>query len=259
MTEPLPLRADADSESPSVALVTGASRGIGREIALQLAAEGHAVVAVWARSESAARSLQEEVARRGGTCWSLRANLAAASGVQRVLDAVARIGALDLLVHNAAIGSFKPLLSTRPNQWDMTMSLNAHTLLELARGTSHYLARRSGSIVAITSLGGQRVIPNYGAIGVSKAALEALVRYLAVELGPSGVRVNAICAGWTDTDATRRMPGHAAIREALAQRIPLRRLGTREDIAAVVRLLTRTEASWITGQTIGADGGEGLL
>lgn len=241
-----------------VALVTGASRGIGRAIALALAARGYQVLANWARSGEAADSLAAEIRSRGGACRTVRANVGSPKGLERLIEAVRDLGRLDALVHNAALGNFKPVLDVRPNQWAMTMSINAHALLELTRELAPLLERSRGCVLSLTSHGGRRVIPNYGVIGVSKAALESLTRYLAVELGPRGVRVNAICAGWVDTEAVRNFPNAAQMRDFVSSRTPLRRMADPADIADVVAMLLGSEARWITGQVIVADGGESL-
>src|SRR6185437_3791159 len=130
------------------------------------------------------------------------------------LMAAATAGGLDMLIHNAALGSFKPLHKVRANQWDLTMNTNARSLLLLAQGALDALETRQGRIVSISSLGSVRVLPSYGAIGVSKAALESTTRYLASELAPRGIRVNAVVGGLVDTDASRLHPDY----EKLAQR-----------------------------------------
>lgn len=242
-----------------VALVTGASRGIGRAIALRLAGEGYTVVANWARSADAAASLVAEIESNGGTCHSVKANVGSPGALARLVDEVRKLGRLDALVHNAALGAFKPVLATRPNQWSMTMAINAHALLELTRGLADLLELSKGSVISLTSHGSQRAIPNYGVIGVSKAALESLTRYLAVELGPRGVRVNSICAGWIDTDAVKQFPNADEMRSYVAATTPLRRMGEPTDIADVVLMLLGSQARWITGQVIVADGGESVV
>ncbi|HZP41057.1 MAG TPA: SDR family oxidoreductase [Candidatus Binatia bacterium] len=238
--------------------MTGASRGIGRAIARALAADGYRVLANWARSEDAARSLAAEITAAGGACTLVRANVGSPVGLAALVEAARAANRLDVLVHNAALGTFKPVLQVRPNQWQLTMSINVQALLELARGLADLLAASGGVVVSLTSHGGRRVLPNYGAVGVSKAALESLTRYLAAELAPRGVRVNALCAGWVDTDAVRAFPNHGELRAWVEQRVPMGRVAEPGDIADVVRLLVRPEARWITGQVIVADGGESL-
>jgi len=168
-------------------------------------------------------------------------------------------GRLDFLVHSAAIGAFKPALQLRQNQFDLSMSVNARALLDLSRELLPGLRGRDARIIALTGRGSSRVLPDYAAVGASKAALEALVRYLAVALAPDGVRVNALGSGLVDTDAARAFPQAEQMKADAIARTPLGRLGTPEDIALAATLLCRAEARWITGQIIVADGGAALL
>jgi enoyl-[acyl-carrier protein] reductase III len=165
---------------------------------------------------------------------------------------------VDMLIHNAALGSFKPLHKVKANQWDLTMNVNARALLLLAQGTLTSLASRGGRIVSISSLGSVRVLPSYGAIGVSKAALESTTRYLASELAPRGIRVNAVVGGLLDTEASRLHPEFEALaREAIA-RTPIGRLMTTSDIADAVLFLCSPLSEGIVGQMLVVDGGAAL-
>src|SRR5439155_6791910 len=191
-------------------LVTGGSRGIGREIALRFADLGAARVAIgYLRSDRAAEATAAELRERGAEPVLVRGNVASA----RVAAEVAALGPLDVLVHNAATGVIRPALETEDKHFDWTMSANARAFLSLVRAAAPQI-RGDGSIVAVSSLGSTRVLENYGLVGASKAALEALVRYLAVELAPRGVRVNAVSAGLVETDALDIFPN----REQLVER-----------------------------------------
>ena len=175
---------------------------------------------------------------------------------ERVLGEVTALGPLDVLVHNAATGVIRPALETEDKHWDWTMNANARALLQLARVAAPQMTERS-SIVAISSLGAQRVLENYVLIGTSKAALEALVRYLSVELAP-GIRVNAVSGGVVDTGALEHFPNRDEMLAAGAAN-PVGRLVTPEDIAGAVAFLCSPDADMIRGQTLIVDGGFSLL
>ncbi len=235
-------------------LVTGGSRGIGKAIALNFAALGAARVAIgYLRSDSAAAETAEELEALGAEAILLRGNVSS----QRVLDEVAALGPLDVLVHNAATGVIRPALETEDKHWDWTLGANARALLALARVATPTMPAGS-SIVGISSLGSQRVLENYTLVGTSKAALEALVRYLAVELAPRGIRVNAVSAGVVETGALDHFPNREAMLE-LGARNPAGRLVAPEDVAAAVSFLCSPEAEMVRGQTLVVDGGYSLL
>lgn len=240
------------------ALITGASRGIGAVLARRLAAEGAHVFINFARSEDAARGVAEEIERHGGTATLAPGNLADPNALASMIDPIAS-GGLDILVHNAAIGSFKPLHEVRSTQWDLTMNVNARALVLCVQHAAAALAHARGRVVAISSLGGSRVVPAYGAIGVSKAALEAVTRYLAVELAPRGVRINAIAAGLVDSPSVRRHPAYEPMAAGILARTPAGRLVRAEEIADAVIFLCGPGANAIVGQTLVVDGGGSLL
>ena len=235
-------------------LVTGGSRGIGKAIALRFASLGAARVAIgYMRGDTPAEETAEELRALGAEPVLVRGNVASS----RVADEVAALGRLDVLVHAAATGVMRPALETDDKHWDWTLSANARALLSLTRAAAPAMSAGS-SIVGISSLGSVRVLDNYTLVGASKAALEALVRYLAVELAPRGIRVNAVSAGVVDTDALEHFPNKDAMLE-LGIRNPVGRLVTREDVAAVVTFLCSPEAEMIRGQTVVVDGGWSLL
>jgi enoyl-[acyl-carrier protein] reductase III len=235
-------------------LVTGGSRGIGKAIALRFASLGASRVAIgYLRSDSAAEQTAEELRALGAEPVLVRGNVSS----QRVQDEVAALGPLDVLVHNAATGVIRPALETEDKHWDWTLGANARALLALARVAAPQMPAGS-AIVGISSLGSQRVLANYTLVGTSKAALEALVRYLAVELAPRGIRVNAVSAGVVDTGALEHFPNREAMLELGAQN-PVGRLVSPEDVAAAVTFLCSPEAEMIRGQTLVVDGGYSLL
>jgi len=234
--------------------VTGGSRGIGKAIALLFARLGATRVAIgYMRSDAAAAATAEELHALGAEPVLIRGNISSA----RVLEEVAELGALDVLVHNAATGVIRPALETEDKHWDWTLTANSRALLALTRVTAPQMPP-GASIVGISSLGAQRVLENYTLVGTSKAALEALVRYLAVELAPLGIRVNAVSGGVVDTGALEHFPNREEMLRAGADN-PVGRLVSPEDIAGVVAFLCSPEAEMIRGQTLIVDGGFSLL
>jgi enoyl-[acyl-carrier protein] reductase III len=233
--------------------VSGGSRGIGRAIALRLARGGAKRVAIgYFRSDSAAEQTAEDLRALGAEPTLVRGNI----GSDRVLEEVAALGPLDVLVHNAASGVSVPALEATEKHWDWTMNTNARALLQLAQAAAPTMPEGS-SIVAISSLGAQRVLENYTLVGTSKAALESLVRYLAVELAPR-VRVNGVSGGVVDTDALEHFPNREEMLAAGAAN-PVGRMVTPEDIANAVAFLCSPEADMVRGQTVVVDGGFSLL
>ena len=241
------------------ALVTGGSGGIGAAIAKRLAEAGAHVFVAYRANEAAAKETLAAIQSKGGAASLVQANLVDAGEIASMFQAVATSGALDMLVHCAAIGSFKPVLDVRANQWDLTVAVNTKALLLCAQHAAGLMEGRRGKIVALSSIGGARVVPSYGAIGVAKAAVEALVRYLGVELAPRGINVNAVAAGLIDTASIQRHPLYGALHARTRQASPAGRIGTPDDVASVVAFLCSPLADWIVGQTIVADGGVGLL
>jgi enoyl-[acyl-carrier protein] reductase III len=234
--------------------VTGGSRGIGKEIALRFADLGAARVGIgYLRNDKAAEATAEELRAKGAEPVLVRGNVSS----ERVAREVAELGPIRALVHNAATGVIRPALETEDKHWDWTMSANARALLSLARVAAPQMPNGS-SIVAISSLGSTRVLEDYVLVGTSKAALEALVRYLAVELAPRGIRVNAISGGVVDTEALEYFPQREQMLEWGVRRTPAGRLVEPKDIADAVAFLCSPGAEMIVGQTIVVDGGFSL-
>jgi enoyl-[acyl-carrier protein] reductase III len=233
-------------------LVTGGSRGIGRAIALRFARDGAQRVAIgYLRNDKAAEATAEELRAAGTEPVLLRGNVSS----DRVLDEVAALGPLDVLVHNAATGVVRRALDTEDKHWDWTMNANARAFLTLARATAPQMPN-GASIVAISSLGAGRVLDNYSLIGTSKAALESLVRYLAVELAPA-IRVNAVSAGVVETGALEHFPNKDEMLR-VGKANPVGRLVTPDDVAAAVAFLCSPDAEMVRGHILVVDGGFAL-
>jgi enoyl-[acyl-carrier protein] reductase III len=237
-------------------LVTGGSRGIGKGIALRFAELGAARVAVsYLRNDRAAEETGKELEQLGAQPLLLRGNL---GDPEKAAALVEQAGELDVLVSNAATGVIRPALEIEEKHWDWTMNANARALLTLTRQAAPSMPEGS-SIVAISSLGAQRVLDDYVVVGVSKAALEALVRYLAVELAPRGIRVNAVSAGLVETGALEYFGNRDEMLEYYKRRTPAGRLVGPGDVADVVCFLASPEADMIRGQTLVVDGGYSVL
>ena len=235
--------------------VTGGSRGIGKAIALRFAQLGAARVAIgYLRNDQAAEATAEELRALGTEPVLVRGNVAA----DRVSRQVSELGPLDALVHNAATGVIRPALEVEEKHWNWTLDANARALLSLARAAAPEMPAGS-SIVAISSLGASRVLENYVLVGTSKAALESLVRYLAVELAPRGIRVNAVSGGVVETEALDHFPNREQMIDSARKRTPAGRMVEPRDIADAVVFLCSAEAEMIRGQTVVVDGGYSLL
>jgi len=238
------------------ALVTGGSRGIGRAISKRLAEHGARVCFNYLRNRNAAKEAHAEIAAVGPEPLEVRANVADAAHVERLFETVQKeFGQLDILVSNAALGVLKPVTQLREKDWRWTMDINARALVALARNAIELMGDRGGSIVAVSSLGATRAIPFYGAVGASKAALEALVRHLAIENAAHGVRVNVVSGGAVDTDALKFFPNREEILEDSLKRTPAARLVTPGDMADAVLFLVSDLAQMVHGQTLVVDGG----
>jgi enoyl-[acyl-carrier protein] reductase III len=235
-------------------LVTGGSRGIGKAIALKFAEQGAARVAIgYLRNDRAAEETAAELRSAGAEPLLLRGSVAS----ERVAAEAAELGPFDVLVHNAATGVIRPALETKDKHWDWTLEANARALLTLTRACAPQMPDGS-SIVGVSSLGSIRVLENYTLVGVSKAALEALVRYLAVELAPR-IRVNAVSAGVVETGALEHFPNREEMISSGLARTPVGRLVQPADVADAVCFLCSPAAAMVCGHTLIVDGGFSLL
>jgi len=239
-------------------LVTGGTRGIGRAIASAFAASGASVVANYARDDSAAEETRQAVARAGGAVEIVKANVANPDDVRQLVETTRRGGTIDVIVHCAALGAFKPATAVRANQWDLTMNVCARALLLLAEHAGPHLANGRGRILSLSSRGSMRVLPNYGAIGTVKGALESLTRYLAVEFAPRGITVNALAPGMVEGTSIAAHPDFQSMAADARTATPLGRLATVDDVVPLALFLCSPAAAWIVGETIIADGGHSL-
>jgi enoyl-[acyl-carrier protein] reductase III len=236
-------------------LVTGGTRGIGKAIALRLASEGATRIALgYLRNDKAAEAAADEIRAAGAEPILVRGNVAS----EKVVAEFASHSPYAAVVHNAATGVIKPALETEDKHWDWTLNANARALLSLARACAPDMPNGS-SIVAVSSLGAQRVLENYVLVGTSKAALESVVRYLAVELSPRGIRVNAVSAGVVETEALDHFPNREEMLSAGKTRTPAGRLVEPEDVAGAVAFLCSPDADMLRGHTLIMDGGYSLL
>jgi enoyl-[acyl-carrier protein] reductase III len=236
----------------SSVLVTGGTRGIGLAIALRLVRDGASrAVLGYMRNDAAAEEAADKIRASGAEPVLVRGEVSK----ETVIAELASHGPYRVVVHNAATGVIRPALETTDHHWDWTLNANARALLALARATAPSMPEGS-SIVAISSLGSQRVLENYVLVGTSKAALEAVVRYLGVELAPA-IRVNAVSGGVVDTGALEHFPNREEMLRS-AERTPAGRLVEADDIAGAVSFLCSTDAAMVCGQTIIVDGGFSL-
>jgi len=237
-------------------VITGGTRGIGRAVAIKIAStyQGTVVLNYLHRAEDAMDTCKM-VEDAGARPVLIQANLQYPDEIERLCTtALERTDRVDAIVHCAALTNFKLPLELRPHHLDSILHMNVTSLLDIVQRLAEYMPSGS-SIVAMSSTGSQRVVPHYTAMGVAKAALESLVRYLAVAMATRGVRVNAIAAGLVPTTSTDQMPLRAFLVDEVVRRTPLGRLGTVEEVASVASYLLSADSSWVTGQTLTVDGG----
>lgn len=238
-----------------VALVTGAARGIGRAIAVKLATEGADVGVNYYNSHEEADALCAELRALGRRAYAIQGSVGVPDSVDELFTAFREhFDRVDIVVSNAASGVLKPVLEMGLKHWRWCLETNALAVNLLAQHAVPMM-RSGGRIIAMSSLGATRAMPGYAFIGASKAALEALVRALAQELGPRGIRVNTVSAGVVDTDALAYFPNREELLRNFAQRTPAGPVLRPEDVANAVYLLCLPEASMINGHTLVVDGG----
>ncbi len=237
------------------AFITGGSRGIGRAIAIRLAEHGVSSYINYVRHKRNAEETVEAVRAKGVSCQAIKANIADEKSLAKMFAVLQEQNQrIDFVVSNAASGVLKPALELTTRHWDWAMNINARALLSLTKQIIPFM-QPGGRIITISSLGSVRALPDYTAVGASKAALESLVRHLAVELGPKGILINTISAGVVDTDALKKFPKREQILRFSLDRTPLGRLTTPEDVANVALFLCSDLAGMIHGQVITVDGG----
>ncbi|HSH25383.1 MAG TPA: enoyl-[acyl-carrier-protein] reductase FabL [Massilibacterium sp.] len=244
-----------------VALVTGSSRGIGKEIAKKLAKQGYNLVVNYNRSKNAAEETAEELRALGSEVLVVKAHLGKREKIEELFEQIdEHFGRLDVLVNNAASGVLRPIMELEEKHWDWTMDINNKAVLFCSQEAAKRMEKTGGGkIVNLSSIGSIRYLENYTAVGVSKAAVEALTRYLAVELASKNIRVNAVSGGAVDTDALKHFPNRDELLGGSSLKTPAGRLVEKEDLANTVMFLLSDEAEMICGQTIIVDGGISLL
>jgi len=250
---------DEMSFAGKIALVTGSGRGIGKAIALHFARQGADVVVNFFRNRAPAEDTAAAIEKMGRRALLVKADVGDLDDLDRLFAQIEdAFGGLDFFIHNAASGYNRPALEQKPKGWDWTMNINARSLLFAARRAVALMEKRGGGcIVSISSPGANRVLPDYVVVGASKAAIESLTRYLAVELASKNITVNAVSPGIVETDALKHfasLSDHGVIEKAIAA-TPAGRLVTPEDVAGVVGFLCTPAAWMIRGQVIVVDGG----
>ncbi len=244
--------------SGKIALVTGGSRGIGKAIALELGQRGATIIINYLKNHDAARSTVEELESFGVKATRIKAHIGDEAAVDSLIDKIEQqFGRLDILINNAASGVMRPAVELSVKHWDWTMNINARGPWMLSVAAARLMSDGS-RIINLSSPGSTRVLPAYFAVGVSKAAIEAVTRYLAVELGQKGIAVNTVSAGFVMTDAIDAFPDELGVKDIASRATPAGRPITPTDVSKVVAMLCSTDAAMIRGQIIMVDGGETL-
>lgn len=238
------------------ALVTGGTRGIGKAISLQFARAGAVVTANFVRDKKSAEKMRSKAAQEGLDIDLCRADVSSPKGIAKLLEHIEnRAGVLSVLVHCAATGVHKPLAELSLRQFDWVYNLNVRAFFELVRSLLNKFDPEGASILAISSEGAIRAIPQYALVGSSKGALESLVRHFAAELSPKNIRVNALSSGIVMTDAWKVLPNAEKRLSGARRRSPLGRLNTVEEVALAAQFLCSDAASGVVGHTLVVDGG----
>ena len=241
-----------------VALVTGGSRGIGKAIALELGQRGATVVINYLKNHEAAKSTVEELEALGIQATRIKAHIGDEAAVESLVGKIeSQFGRLDILVNNAASGVMRSAQELSAKHWDWTMDINARGPWLLSVAAARLMPEGS-RIINLSSPGSTKVLPAYFAVGVSKAAIEAVTRYLAIELGEKGIAVNTVSAGFVMTDAIDAFPDELGVKEIASRDTPAGRPILPTDVSKVVAMLCGTDAEMIRGQVIMVDGGETL-
>ena len=241
-----------------VALVTGASRGIGAEIARTLAGAGYSVAVNYANSAELAEGIAAEIVASGGAAFAIQADVSDADDVTAMFSAVTEeLGPVTVLVNNAGITDDGLLLRMGPDQWDRVLSTNLRSVYLCTKAALRPMLRaRAGRIISVSSISGIAGNPGQSNYSASKAGVIGFTKSIAKEVGSRGITVNAVAPGFIATDMTDALGD--AVTESVTQQISLGRLGQPEEVASVVRYLASEDASYITGQTIVVDGGLAL-
>jgi len=242
-----------------VAFVSGGTKGIGRCIAERLAEKGANVVVNYFRSRQSANETVEKLKSYGVDSYAHRANMGNHDQLPAIFEDIKeRFGKLDILISNAALGLYTKMIDIDDKAWDLSMHTNARAFLNCVQLASPIMPDH-GRVVTLSSLGSIRYIPGYASIGVSKAAIENMVKYMAIELASRRITVNCVSGGFIDTNALKVFPNYQEMLNGVIERTPFKRVGKPEEIADVVVFLAGPKATWITGQTIIVDGGYSLM
>lgn len=240
-------------------LVTGGTRGIGRAISLRFAQAGASVLANYVRDVQAADALKQEAHNAGLSLDTLRADLASDKGISSLVEQVkARVPTLSCLVHCAATGVHRPFEQLTLRHLDWTFALNVRAFFDLVQRLLPCFAPGS-TILGVSSEGARQAIPHYTVVGSSKGALEAMLRHMAAELAPRGIRVNILAPGSIATEAWKAMPDAAQRLAADAAKTPIRRLCTPEEVAYSAQFLCSDAASGLVGHCLVVDGGASVV
>jgi len=239
-----------------VAIITGGTRGIGLAVARRLAADGCNLVLVYKSDDEQAATAEEELRALGAQVWLHKGDLRKMPTVRGLFDVIKQgPDRIDILIHNAAFGAMGALDRIGPASWNATFEVNVTTLLTLAQRALPWLRKRGGSIIGMSSIGSQVCYSDYAAMGCSKAAMEALIRYMAFEFISEGIRCNCVSGGPIETRALGSFKDPDAVRNYARGMGPVGRMGTPQDMVGAVRFLVGSEASWMVGQTLLCDGG----
>jgi len=258
------------------ALILGASSGFGAATSIELARHGFHIIGVHLDRKNTLPNVEQIISKikgMGQEAVFFNVNAADPGKRREVLDQIeSQVGKppetvkIQVLLHSLAFGTLKPYIagsseeSISQAQMEMTLDVMANSLVYWTQDlVRRQFLQRGARIFAMTSAGGQRVWPSYGAVSAAKAALESHIRQLALELGPHGITINAIRAGVTDTPALRKIPGHEQMIELASKRNPSGRLTTPQDIAVLIGILSAPDSQWMTGNVIGVDGGEFIV
>jgi enoyl-[acyl-carrier protein] reductase III len=240
-----------------IALITGASRGIGRTLALSLAARGATPIINYRTNEDAANEVVAEVEGMGIATMAIRADIEELAEIDAMFDQVQeRFGRLDFFVSNASASNFRPLMELKPHHLERTFNLNVRAFV-VGTQRAVRLMEQGGRIVVLSSYGSPRTFPTYANLGSAKAAAEVWARYMAVELAPLGINVNALTPGIIESDSSAFFynTGLVAPLDKVVPRIPKRRLGTVQEVADCVLFLLSPASEYVTGTTLVVDGG----